>query len=212
MLLYETFPVGAFAANCTVLACGETKNAVIIDPGGGLDHIQDIVARYQLHVTGILHTHGHLDHVTATAEVKHALGGETWLHEDDLPTYRAWPAQAVLFGLPPGRVIEIDHYLHDGDVIELGEQKLSVIHTPGHSPGSVCFRLDEDGKTIVFSGDTLFRRGIGRTDLPGGDARQLFASIRDRLYTLPETTRIIPGHGDPTTIGEEMAENPFVRG
>ena len=119
MLLCETFPVGPFQANCTVLACGDTQEAVVIDPGGGVDHIQDVVARHGLTVTAILHTHGHLDHVSATVEVKELYGCKIWLHEDDLPTYRSWPAQAVLFGLRPGRVAEVDAFLHDGDVIDV---------------------------------------------------------------------------------------------
>jgi glyoxylase-like metal-dependent hydrolase (beta-lactamase superfamily II) len=210
-MLLETFPVGPFEANCSVLACEETRQAVVIDPGGGVDRIRALVARHGLTVTAILHTHGHLDHVSATAEVKQAPGGEIWLHEDDLPTYRSWPAQAVMFGLRPGRVVDVDRFLRDGDVVPIGRLALSVIHTPGHSPGSVCFRLDREGETLIFSGDTLFQRGVGRTDLPGGDTRKLIASIRTRLYTLPPTARVIPGHGDPTTIGEEMADNPFVR-
>ena len=211
MLLYETFPVGPFAANCTVLACADTKQGVIIDPGGGIAQIDKVVDHHDLTITAVIHTHGHLDHVTATAEAVAKFGGDTYLHKADLPTYRAWPGQAVMFGLTPGKVIDIDHYLEDGDTITFGKRELAVIHTPGHSPGSVCFKLEDEGRTLVFSGDTLFRRGIGRTDLPGGDSHQLFASIRDRLYKLPPDSRVIPGHGDPTTISEEMAENPFVR-
>ena len=212
MLLCETFSVGPFASNCTVLGCADTKDAVIIDAGGGVDRIKEYVDRYHLTIKAIILTHGHLDHVSATGEIHQAQGGEIWMHEADRQIYESSPAQAVMFGLPAGQPVPpIDHFFTEGDGVEFGKKKAVVIHTPGHTPGSVCLKVEDEGKEILFSGDTLFQRGIGRTDLPGGSSSQLIDSIKNKLYKLKPETRVIAGHGGDTTIGEEMAQNPFVR-
>jgi hydroxyacylglutathione hydrolase len=210
MLLRETFPAGAFACNCTVLACGDTKEAVIIDPGGEVDRIRQIVAHYDLTVAAIIHTHAHLDHIYCTRDVKEAHGGQVCLHRDDLPLYQGFAMQAAMFGWQVRETTPVERFVEHGDVIEFGKRRAEVVHTPGHTPGSVCFEVSDGRDTLLFAGDTLFRRSIGRTDLPGGDARQLLTSIRERLYTLEPDTLVVPGHGDNTTIGEEMERNPFV--
>lgn len=212
MLLRETFPAGAFECNCTVLACGDTKEAVIIDPGGETEHIAAIVARYDLTVSAIVHTHAHLDHIYCTREVKEAHGGQICLHKGDTFLYDGFAAQAAMFGWRPRATLPVERWLEHGDSVALGKRELSVIHTPGHTPGSVCFEVqDPDAGRILFAGDTLFRRSVGRTDLPGGDSATLARSIKERLYTRDLDTLVIPGHGPSTKLGDEARANPFVR-
>lgn len=214
MILRETFPVGPLQCNCTILADGDTKEAIVIDPGGDENLIAERLHHYDLTVRAIVHTHAHLDHIWATRDVKEAHGGEIGLHKDDLFLYEGLAMQAAMFGWRARPVAPVDRFLEHGDEIRFGKRKALVLHTPGHTPGSVCFELrdDETGETWLFSGDTLFARGIGRTDLWGGDYDQIVRSIRERLYTLPPDTVVVPGHGPRTTIGEEAAKNPFVRG
>ncbi len=211
MLLRETFPVGQFQCNCTILACPETKQAVIVDPGGDAKRISEIVKHHDLTVCAIVHTHAHLDHIFSTREVKEAHGGQIMLHPDDMGLYKAFKMQAMMFGWRPQGVLPVDHTFSDGERIPFGNSNALVIHTPGHTPGSVCFEIEQAKDTMVFSGDTLFQRGIGRTDLPGGDGRKILESIKTRLYTLRPDALVIPGHGPNTTIEEEAAANPFVR-
>jgi len=210
MLLRETFPVGSFACNCTVLACGDTKEAIIIDPGGSADKIAEICAHYHLEVKAIIHTHAHLDHIYNTRDVKETHGGDICLHKEDLFLYDGIKQQAAMFGWEPREVLPVDRYVDHDDEIVFGKDKALVIHTPGHTPGSICFQVEHEGKSMLFAGDTLFRRSIGRTDLPGGDSKQIAESIRDRLYSLRPDTLVIPGHGENTSIEEEAAKNPFV--
>lgn len=210
MMLRETFAAGAFACNCSVLACGRTRQAIVIDPGGEVERIAEIVRSHDLEVVAIIHTHAHLDHIYCTRDVKEQHGGDVCLHRDDLPLYNGLALQAAMFGWQARETVPVERFVDHGDVIEFGEHRAEVLHTPGHTPGSVCFRLEVDGQSLVFAGDTLFRRSIGRTDLPGGDPRQILESIRDRLYNLPPDSLVIPGHGPNTTIAEEAAKNPFV--
>jgi glyoxylase-like metal-dependent hydrolase (beta-lactamase superfamily II) len=207
VILRETFPAGPLECNCTVLACGDTKDAVVIDPGGEVERIAEIVAHYDLTVTAIIHTHGHLDHIYCTRDVKDAHGGAVCLHRGDALLYDGFAVQAAMFGWRPRATTPVDRWIVHGDTIALGKRELSVVHTPGHTPGSVCFAIDG----MLFAGDTLFRRSVGRTDLPGGDGAELARSIRDRLYTREPDTLVIPGHGPLTKLGEEARSNPFVR-
>lgn len=212
MLLRETFPAGAFQCNCTVLACGDTKDAIVIDPGGEVEHIAELVAHYDLTVRAIVHTHAHLDHIYCTRDVKDAHGGEVCLHPGDRFLYDGLAVQAQMFGWKARPGTPVERWLADGDEIAFGKRRALVLHTPGHTPGSVCFEVAVPGeKPVVFAGDTLFKRGIGRTDLPGGDARTLHASIRERLYTRDLDALVIPGHGPATTLGDEARANPWVR-
>ena len=212
MLLRETLPAGPLECNCTVLACGDTRDAIIVDPGGEVDHIAELVAHHDLTVKAIVHTHAHLDHILGTREVKEAHGGDVCLHPGDRFLYDGMVMQARMFGwqVQPGAPVE--RWLADGDTIAFGKRALTVIHTPGHTPGSVCFEVTAPGeRPIVFAGDTLFRRGIGRTDLPGGDAQLIRTSIKERLYTRALDAVVIPGHGPSTTLGDEARGNPWVR-
>ncbi len=212
MLLRETFPAGQFQCNCTILACGDTKDAVVIDPGGEVERIAEIVAQYDLTVTSIIHTHAHLDHIYCTRDIKEAHGGTICLHQGDAFLYDAFAMQASMFGWEPRSTVPVERWIVDGDRVPLGKRELEVIHTPGHTPGSVCFEvIDPDAGRLLFAGDTLFKRSIGRTDLPGGDKATLTRSIRDRLYTRDLDTVVIPGHGPSTLLGDEARGNPFVR-
>jgi hydroxyacylglutathione hydrolase len=211
MLLVETFPAGPLQCNCSILACGDTKDAVVVDPGGDADRIAEIIGHYDLTVRAIVHTHAHFDHIYGTRDVKAAHGGAICLHPGDRFLYDGIEAQCAMFGVPAPATLPVDRWLDDGDRIELGKHGLAVIHTPGHTPGSTCFEVTDGSQTIVFAGDTLFRRGVGRTDLPGGDARALARSIRERLYVRDLDARVVPGHGPSTVLGDEARANPFVR-
>jgi len=216
VLLRETFPAGPLQCNCTVIACGDTKDAVIIDPGGEVERIAEIVAHYDLTVRAIIHTHAHLDHIFATRDVREAHGGTICLHQGDAFLYDGIAMQAAMFGWKVRSALPVERWIEHGDTIQLGKRELSVIHTPGHTPGSVCFELvDADAGPrsgrLLFAGDTLFRRSIGRTDLPGGDGALIARSIKERLYTRDPDTVVIPGHGPTTTLGDEARANPFVR-
>jgi hydroxyacylglutathione hydrolase len=207
VLLRETFPAGPFQCNCTVLACGDTKDAVIIDPGGEVERIAEIVAQYDLTVRAIVHTHAHLDHIYCTRDVKEAHGGAVCLHKGDAFLYDGFAMQAQMFGWKVRESTVVERWIEHGDMIEMGKRKLEVVHTPGHTPGSVCFEVEG----LLFSGDTLFRRSIGRTDLPGGDSKLIALSIKERLYTRDADVLVIPGHGPTTKLGDEARANPFVR-
>jgi hydroxyacylglutathione hydrolase len=212
VLLRETFAAGPFQCNCTVLACGDTKDCVVIDPGGETDRIAEIIAQYDLTVRAIVHTHAHLDHIYCTREVKEKHGGEIGLHKGDAFLYDGFAVQAAMFGWKPTSVLPVERWLEHDDRITLGKRELSVIHTPGHTPGSICFEVhDPDAGRLLFAGDTLFKRSIGRTDLPGGDSALIAKSIRERLYTRDLDTVVVPGHGPTTKLGDEARANPFVR-
>lgn len=212
MILRETFVAGPLGCNCTVLACGDTKEAVVIDPGGETERIAQLVAHYDLTVKAIIHTHAHLDHIYCTRDVKEAHGGDVCLHKGDLFLYDGIAVQASMFGWSVKPGVPVDRFIEDGDSIGFGKQAALVLHTPGHTPGSVCFEVQVPGeKTVVYAGDTLFRRGVGRTDLPGGHTPTLQKSIRERLYTRDLDAIVVPGHGPTTTLGDEARANPFVR-
>ena len=209
MLLRETFPAGPFECNCTILACGDSKDAIVIDPGGEVARIAEIVAHYDLTVRAIVHTHAHLDHIYCTRDIKDAYGGTVCLHKGDAFLYDGFAMQAAMFGWKVRETTAVERWIEDGDTVAFGKRELAVIHTPGHTPGSVCFELG--GERLLFAGDTLFRGSIGRTDLPGGDGKLIARSIKERLYTRDLDTVVVPGHGPTTRLGDEARSNPFVR-
>ena len=214
MLLVETLAVGPLQCNCSILACADTREAVVVDPGGDPEKIMAIVKDFDLTVVAAVHTHAHLDHILATRDVKEETGASIGLHEGDRFLYEGVHVQAAMFGWKVKDTLAVDRWLVDGDAVEFGKRSLSVMHTPGHTPGSLSFVLDHaggDDKPLVLAGDTLFQRSIGRTDLPGGDHATIERSIRDRLYALPPETRVVCGHGPDTSICDERMKNPFVR-
>jgi hydroxyacylglutathione hydrolase len=209
MIFLETFPVGAFQCNCTLLADEATREAVIIDPGDDAQRILERVRRYDLKVRYLLHTHAHLDHIMATRRVKQETEAEILLHAGDDWLYQNLAMQCGMFGWNADQPLPVDRHLAHGELLSFGAQALEVIHTPGHTPGSICFSTGGDAP-LLFSGDTLFARGIGRTDLWGGSYPQILRSIEERLLTRPGETRVIPGHGPDTTLGDERLKNPFL--
>ena len=207
--LVETFPVGMLGCNCAIVADAESGEALVIDPGDEADRILEVLSRNRLRAVGLLHTHAHFDHVGASAILGKATGAPSLIHGGDLPLYAALREQGRMFGIPVPEPAAVDRRIADGERIACGSDSLEVMHTPGHTLGSVCFRLRGE-HPILFSGDTLFRRGIGRTDLFGGSYESIVESITSRLLPLPGDLAVLPGHGDGTTIGEEARLNPFV--
>lgn len=208
-MLRVTFPVGLLQCNCTILADEETREAVVVDPGDELPRILAALQEHALKTVAIVHTHAHIDHVGATAELGQATEAPAYLHPGDTFLHQGLAIQARMLGLPEPPSRPMDRELRDGQSIRFGSYELGVLHTPGHTPGSVCFEVA--GQDLCLTGDTLFMQGIGRTDLPGGDTDAIVRSIRDRLYTLDGSTVVIPGHGPSTTIDLERHQNPFVR-
>ncbi len=219
--LVRTIPVGPLQCNCTIIADLEAGEAVVVDPGDEADRILLALAETKCRAIALLHTHGHFDHIGGTAAVKRATGSAIRIHDGDRPLYDALPDQASYFGLSAQPTMPPDAGFEDGEKIAVGRFYLEAIHTPGHTPGSTCFLLGPEGARrdltsfgdqtpYLFSGDTLFRRSIGRTDLWGGDTPTILASIREKLFPLPSDLRVVCGHGPDTTIGEERRANPFV--
>jgi hydroxyacylglutathione hydrolase len=209
-VIRETFPVGPLQCNCTILGDPATGTALVVDPGDDAEEILRRLAAHGLRAAALVHTHAHFDHVGATRRVSEATNAAIHLHEGDLFLYENLAMQGAAFGFEFDDVLPVSRFVKNGDAVASGAISVEVLHTPGHTPGSVCFKLG-GANPLVFSGDTLFQRSIGRTDLWGGDVRAIERSIKTRLYTLPEGTLVIPGHGPETTIGEERAMNPFVR-
>jgi len=203
---YQQVVVGPLETNCYIYYCEETLECAVIDPGAEAEKIFPIITSFQLRPVIILNTHGHVDHTGANVEIKERYHIPIALHSADLPLLEE--SLQLEFGLMVGAspTPRPDQLLADGDEIPVGRQVLKVIHTPGHSPGSVCFHTGN----ILFTGDTLFCGGVGRTDLPGGSWKQLSQSLKNRIITLPDETIVLPGHGPRTTIGEERDSNPFL--
>ena len=213
-LFLDVFAVGPIQANCVLLGDTGAGELVVIDPGEEAEKIADRVRESGLRPTMILHTHGHLDHAGGTAELAALLepGLPVGLHPEEIELYNSLPMQAKMFGLevdpPPTPDLRFEH----GQMLTVGGLELEVRHTPGHSPGSVSFVVSGADGGLVVVGDVLFSGSIGRTDLWGGSFPVLERSIREQLYTLPDETRVVCGHGPDTTIGRERASNPFVSG
>lgn len=208
-LIRKTFPVPPLGCNCTILGDPVTKQAVVVDPGGTPERILQELALLGLTVAHILHTHAHFDHFLASGALKKATGAAICLHPDDLELWCNVDVQCRLFGVPSASVPAPEYWLTDEETLRIGPVTLVALHTPGHTPGSMSFHLP-DAK-LLLAGDTLFRGGIGRTDLWGGDFDAIEQSIRERLYTLDETTTVVTGHGPETEIGWEKESNQFVR-
>lgn len=206
-MIIKTLEVGPIMANCFIVGCEKTKSAVVIDPGDEADRILLELAELGLSVKYILNTHGHFDHVGANGRMKEATGAEILIHAGDAPMLPMLSEAAAAFGVRAENSPPPDRMIADNDTITFGEITLTVIHTPGHSPGGVTFVTDK----IAFVGDTLFAGSIGRTDFPGGDFATLISSIKNRLFPLGDDTKVYTGHGPATTIGREKRANPFLQ-
>jgi glyoxylase-like metal-dependent hydrolase (beta-lactamase superfamily II) len=213
-LIIESLPVGIFQCNCVILGDEISRDAVIIDPGDEIERIREILDHHKLNLRHAVHTHGHLDHIGVAGLLKEERGARILIHPGDLPLWRAFREQAAMFGLEGRDLPEPDGFLKEGDRLQVGPLSLDVLETPGHTPGSICLSMPRrpggEGEPILFTGDTLFWKGIGRTDLWGGDTRLILASIRERVFPLPVETIVHPGHGPLTSIGDEKRSNPFL--
>ncbi|HVN93688.1 MAG TPA: MBL fold metallo-hydrolase [Terracidiphilus sp.] len=208
-MLLETFPVGPLACNCTILGDEETRQAIVIDPGDDVSRIHNRLTEQGLKLKQILVTHGHIDHVGGALRLKRLTGAPIYLNENDLPLVEMMDTQAAWVGVQPPETAPPDEGLKDGQVVGLAHYPAQVLHTPGHTQGSICLHFAP--LNLLIAGDTLFAGSIGRTDLPGGNFDQIIASLRSRLLTLPDETHVVPGHGPATTIGDERTSNPFLQ-
>lgn len=196
---------GPLGVNCYLIGCEKTKAGAVIDPGDDAPIILNVIKQNKLDIKYILLTHGHVDHLAHLTRVKDELNAQFLMHQEDVFLLKGLFAQALMFGLPNPGTPKPDRFISDGEEIALGELRIKVLHTPGHSPGSITFHVEDK----LFVGDLIFAGSIGRTDLPKGDFQTLIRSVETKIFTLPEETIIYPGHGPETTVGQEKATNPF---
>ena len=234
-MIHEVIPVGTLHCNCSILGDPVTHEAIVVDPGDDVAQILEILLKHKLKVRAIVSTHTHIDHVGGLAELHRVTGAPVLIHEADLELYKHLDVQAQWLGVPTPPMANIDDFLKEADTVRWGGYAARVLHTPGHTPGSISLVVEPGlGKprapdtvigrgnalklgeliepAFVLAGDTLFQRSIGRTDLWGGSMPQILKSIREKLLVLPDEVVVFPGHGETTTIGEEREHNPFLRG
>ena len=223
-LIHEVLPVGLLQCNCSILGDAATGDAIVVDPGDEVERILEIIRRHNLKVRAIVSTHTHIDHVGGLAALHKATGAPVMVHEADLPLYANLEMQAEWLGVPTPAMMRIQDFVTEGDTVRWGGFAARVLHTPGHTPGSISLLVEpgvaaaeksdvaHDARSArrLLAGDTLFHGSIGRTDLPGGSFPQIISSIREKLLVLPEDMIVYPGHGDVTTIGFEREHNPFL--
>jgi glyoxylase-like metal-dependent hydrolase (beta-lactamase superfamily II) len=208
-MIHEILPVGMLRCNCSIFGDETTREAMVIDPGDEIEDILAILKRHQLTVKAIVITHAHIDHIGGAAKLKAATGAPVYMNAGDQELYDQLDTQAQWLGTETPDRTEIDTPAREGDSITIGSTPFHVLHTPGHTQGSISLWIPGENKLVA--GDTLFRDSIGRTDLPGGNTRQILSSIHTKLMLLPEEAVVIPGHGPSTTIGREKEQNPFLR-
>lgn len=208
-MIHEVFPVGMLACNCSLFGDETSREAIVIDPGDDVEEILRRLQRHGLSLKAIVITHAHVDHIGGAAALKRRTGAPIYLNQRDLPILDQVGMQAAWLGMTPPEKPEIDADLAEGSVLRLGQSSFEVLHTPGHTPGSVGLWIPAENKLIA--GDTLFRESIGRTDLPGGDGRQILVSIREKFLPLPEDAVVVPGHGPLTTLSHERRYNYFLQ-
>ena len=227
-LIHETLPVGMLHCNCHIIGDPETREALVIDPGDDAARILALIDRHKLSVRGIVLTHSHIDHVGGLYRVREATGAPVQMHADDLELYRMLAVQAAWIGMKTPESAEVDELLREGDTLHWGPFEAQVLHTPGHTRGSICLYMPsaipraraaaiaaksterEPGR--LFAGDTLFAGSIGRSDLWGGSFETIMRSLTGKVLELPDDTLVFPGHGETTTIGQERDSNPFLVG
>jgi glyoxylase-like metal-dependent hydrolase (beta-lactamase superfamily II) len=207
-MIHEILPVGPLQCNCSVIGDDVTREAMVIDPGDNIDDVLALVEKHNLQVKQIVITHAHIDHVGGAMKLRAATGAPILLNQNDYALLKMLDVQAAWIGMKnPGKV-EVDNDLAQSDTLRAGSLTANVIHTPGHTEGSVCLYFPAESKLIA--GDTLFAGSIGRTDLPGGSMEKITKSLHEKVLALPDDTLVVPGHGPLTTIGEERESNPFL--
>jgi hydroxyacylglutathione hydrolase len=208
-MIHEIIPVGALQCNCSILGDETSREAIVVDPGDDIPRIMALLAKHSLTVKQIIITHAHIDHIAGAHRLKRLTGAPVLYNQNDLPLVKMMDVQATWLNIPTPTVENPDDTLDDGKLIAIAGLSGSILHTPGHTEGSVCLYLPT--QTLLLAGDTLFAGSVGRTDLPGGNMQKLLTSIHDRLLSLPDEVTVIPGHGPRTTIGSERASNPFLQ-
>jgi glyoxylase-like metal-dependent hydrolase (beta-lactamase superfamily II) len=207
-MIHEILPVGPLLCNCSVVGDEASREAIVIDPGDDLDEILALIQKHHLQVKQIVITHAHIDHVGGAMKLRALTGAPILLNQNDYALLKMLDVQAAWIGVATPGKVEIDQTLGQADVVKAGSLEGQVLHTPGHTEGSICLYFPAEKKLIA--GDTLFAGSIGRTDLPGGSFEKILHSLHDRVLALPDETVVVPGHGPLTTIGEERASNPFL--
>jgi len=207
-MIHEIFPVGPLQCNCSVIGDEATHEGMVIDPGDNIDDILALIRKHDLQIKQIVITHAHIDHVGGAMKLRAATGAPILLNQNDYALLRMLDVQAAWIGMPTPGKVEIDQSVGNSDEIKAGSLSATVLHTPGHTEGSVCLYFSAEKKLIA--GDTLFAGSIGRTDLPGGSFDKIIRSLHDKLLSLPDETVVVPGHGPLTTIGDERETNPFL--
>jgi glyoxylase-like metal-dependent hydrolase (beta-lactamase superfamily II) len=208
-LIRETFPVGMLQCNCTILGDETTREAIVVDPGDELPRILALLAKHQLTVKQIVVTHAHLDHIAGAQRLKEITGAPVLYNQQDLPLVAMMDVQAGWFGVETPTTAPPDDDMTHGRALRVEGIEGQILHTPGHTQGSICLYLPAE--SLLLAGDTLFAGSVGRTDLPGGNTKQLIRSIHENLLPLPDDTNVIPGHGPATTVGAERENNPFLQ-
>jgi hydroxyacylglutathione hydrolase len=208
-MIHEILPVGPLQCNCSIIGDETTHDAIVIDPGDDIADVLALIQKHSLQVKQIVITHAHIDHVGGAMKVRATTGAPILLNHNDYTLLKMLDMQAAWIGMKSPGKVEIDHSVADADKVEAGPLLASVIHTPGHTEGSICLYFPAQQKLIA--GDTLFAGSIGRTDLPGGSFEKIINSLHEKVLALPDETIVVPGHGPLTTIGEERESNPFLQ-
>jgi len=207
-MIHEIIPVGPLQCNCSVIGDETTREAMVIDPGDDIEEVLALIDKHNLQVKQVVITHAHIDHVGGAMKLRAATGAPILLNQNDYALLKMLDVQAAWIGMKDPGKVEIDQSVGQADTVRAGSLTANVIHTPGHTEGSVCLYFPAESKLIA--GDTLFAGSIGRTDLPGGSMEKIINSLHERVLTLPDDTLVVPGHGPLTTIGEERESNPFL--
>jgi glyoxylase-like metal-dependent hydrolase (beta-lactamase superfamily II) len=208
-MIHKIFPVGPLQCNCSIIGDEQTHDAMVIDPGDQIEGILEILRQEKLTLKQIVITHAHIDHVGGAMKLKAATGAPILMNQNDYALLKMLDMQAAWVGMRPPGDVQVDETVSQGRVLKIGEISSNVIHTPGHTEGSICLYFPEEKKLIA--GDTLFAGSIGRTDLPGGSMDKIMRSLHTQVLALPDETEVVPGHGPVTTIGEERESNPFLQ-
>ena len=208
-MIHEILPVGPLQCNCSIVGDETSRDAIVIDPGDDINDLLRILQKHNLNVKQIVITHAHIDHVGGAMKLRDLTGAPILLNQNDYALLKMLDVQAAWLGMSDPGKVDIDHSIGDADQIAAGSLRASVIHTPGHTEGSICLYFPAEQKLIA--GDTLFAGSIGRTDLPGGSFDKIIRSLHEKVLALPDETVVVPGHGPLTTIGDERESNPFLK-